>query len=69
MTRKEQQRRWKALAGVRGAIHGFAFARIEAIPGYISYAESERDKLPFEFHDEANALIQPVRNRLGQESK
>lgn len=57
------QRRNKALADVRGAIHGWAFSLPECIPGMIAMAEDARDRLPDDLKEEADRLIEPLRTQ------
>ena len=56
----------EALAGVRGAIRGWAFAPLSWIENMVAQAEAERDKLPSHLRSEADHLIEPVRKRIPQ---
>lgn len=55
------RRDWKALAGVRGALHGWAFALPEWLPSMVRRAEEEKAQLPERLQAEAERLIAPVR--------
>lgn len=53
--------RWRALASVRTAVRGWAFAPADWLPGMIARAEAARDELPEELRAEADAIVAPLR--------
>ena len=59
------QKDWKALADVRGALHGWAFAPADWLPIMVRRAEEEKAKLPERLHAEAERLIAAVRKHIG----
>jgi hypothetical protein len=60
----DKHQKHKALAHVRGAIHGWSFADVGTLQRKIIRAEAERDKVPAELRTEADLLIKPLRAEL-----
>jgi len=59
-----RQQRWQALSAVRYAVKGWAFGPASWLPGKIAQAEAIAAALPAELHDEADGLIQPLRDAV-----
>ena len=64
MNYKQRQARFKALAGVRWEVKGWAFMNADRLPSVIAHAESVRNKLPVELQAGADEIIAPLKQAL-----
>lgn len=57
---------WRALADVRGAIHGWAFSSRESLAAKLARAESLVTELPEDLRADGDALLAPLRSVLAE---
>ena len=65
----EEKRRWTALAGIRAAIKGWAFAADDKIHLYVKHADERKAKLTPDLQPYAEELIAPLREYLSKFKK